>query len=99
MIEELSESSISIHPISKHITYESNSNIEFLDKYFKYLKSIQFYLPENQEIIKIELLSELSKILGGEKEKIRVNILYDPVYSGAVDILLDIDSYYKLLNY
>jgi len=99
MIEQLSKSVISIHPISKHITYESNNNIEFLDEYFKYLKSVQFYLPENQEKIKIELLSEFSKILGGDKEKIRVNILYDPVYLGAIDILLDIDSYYKLLNY
>ena len=47
-------------------------------------------------IVTSKLLSEFSKILGGDKEKIRVNILYDPVYLGAIDILLDIDSYYKL---
>ena len=97
----LSLTNISINPISKHITYNNSksSNINIFDGYFDYLKSIQFYLPENQDEIENGLLAEISKVLGGEEEKIKVNLYNDEVYEIAVDLLLDLNSYYKILNY
>ena len=95
-----SEINISINPISKNIsTNKGNSSImSDLNAYFKAYKKMQIYLPENRRMIYNGLLREFSRLVYGEKERIRVGLFVDEVYNRAVDIIIS-DEYYENFGY
>ena len=55
-------------------------------------------MSENQKWIKNGLLRELSLVVYGEKEKIRVSLYEDDVYNTAVNKLLNLKEYYSILG-
>ena len=70
-----------------------------IDTYFKQLKSVQFSLPENQRLIKNGLARELSRVVSGEKERIRASLGIDLEYPKAVEIIKDLKEYYTILDF
>ena len=96
---KIKNSTISINPHSRNIS-ESSENL-FLDEveeYFKQLKDLQFSLPENQRWIKNGLLREMSRIISGEKERIKVSLYEDDDYNRAVDLILNLKEYDSILE-
>ena len=49
--------------------------------------------------IKNGLLREMSRILAGEKERIRVSLFEDDEYNKAVKILTDLEEYDSILGF
>ena len=97
--KKIKSSSISINPYSKNIS-RSNENI-FLDdmeNYFEQVKLVQFSLPENQKWIKNGLLREMSRVISGEKERLRVSLYEDSDYNHAVELILDLQQYDSILG-
>jgi len=97
--EKISKSSISINKYSKNISMTKNSTIvSEAYKYFKQVKKVQFSMPENKKWIKNGLLREMSRILSGNKESIKVSLFEDDEYNKAVEILTDLKEYDSLLG-
>ncbi len=98
--KDLKNSPISINKYSKNISYGSKNSteIENIGSYYKQLKSIQFSLSENQRWIKNGLLREFSRVLIGEKERIKASLIEDNDYKRAKEVLLNIKEYYKILE-
>ena len=104
LYRRLNNSSISINKYSKNISIAKtvDKNISFLDdieSYFEQLKTVQFNLPENQRLIKNGLLRELSRVVGGEKDRISVSLDADLEYKRAVEIILNLKEYYTILEF
>lgn len=78
--------------------YNVEKLTEKLDKYYHKKRKGQFWDNENVKWIKNGLFREISLVAYGEKEKIRVSLLNDNVYQEAVDLLLDLNRYYDLLE-
>ena len=94
------KSSISINKFSKNISEINNASIlNEIENYFKQIKSMQFSLPENRKWIKNGLLREMSRIISGEKERIRVSLFEDEEYNKAVSILLNLEEYDSKLGF
>ena len=98
------KSPISINKFSKNISYynSKNKSDDFLgniEEYYTQLKSIQFSLPENQRFIKNGLARELSRVISGEKERIRVSLDEDKEYIQAKKIILNLKEYYSILEF
>ena len=94
------KSSISINKYSKNISRTNNATVlNEIEDYFSQLKNMQFSLPENRKWIKNGLLREISRIVGGEKERIRVSLFADEEYNRAVDILLNLKEYDSILGF
>ena len=92
---------VSINKYSRNITYNNkseHSTIKELEKYFEQLKLVQFSLEENQKWIKNGLLREFSRVIYGEKERIKAGLKEDFDYKKAKDLLLNKKKYYKVLN-
>ena len=69
-----------------------------LDKYYKKERKKQYYKKENLRWIKNGLLRELSRVVSGEKERIKVSLYEDNVYINASKVLLDLNQYYDILT-
>ena len=100
----LSSSPISVNRYSKNISTGNlnNNKINFLtdiSDHFNQLKTIQFSLPENQIMIKNGIKRELSRVLSGEKERIKASLEVDEEYIKATEILLDLSKYFSILEF
>ena len=80
----------------KHQGVESLTH--HLDDYFTYQRNKQFRDLENIKWIKNGLLREMSRVVGGEKDRIRVSLFEDSDYKLAVSILKDLNKYYDILT-
>ena len=69
-----------------------------LDDYYIDQKNKQFRDIENMKWIKNGLLREMSRVVGGEKDRIRVSLFEDSDYKLAVSILKDLNKYYDILT-
>ena len=104
LYNNLLKSSISINKYSKNIS-KSNINIKNInfineiDEYFNQLKSIQFSLPENERLIKNGLRREISRVVSGEKERIKASLQIDLEYLRAIEIILNLKEYYTILEF
>ena len=69
-----------------------------LQEYYDGEKKNQFYHLDNKRWVKNGLEREMSMILGGKKEQIRVSLFEDSDYIKAVEILKDSNKYYDILS-
>ena len=69
-----------------------------VDEYYNKKRAGQYWDSKNIKWIKNGLLREMSLVVSGKGEKIRVSLFEDNVYQEAVDILLDSNRYYDLLE-
>jgi len=69
-----------------------------IDSYYQYERNRQFDASNNRKWIKNGLLREISRIVGGEKSRIKAGLQVDSGYDKAVEILLDQNQYYDLLT-
>ena len=71
---------------------------DHLDSYYSKRRAKQFWEPQNLKWIKNGLLREMSLVVSGNKEKIRVSLHEDNVYNAAKEILLDLNRYYDIFQ-
>ena len=69
-----------------------------VDEYYNKKRAGQYWDSKNIKWIKNGLHREMSLVVSGKGEKIRVSLFEDNVYQEAVDILLDSNRYYDLLE-
>ena len=69
-----------------------------VDEYYNKKRAGQYWDSKNIKWIKNGLLREISLVVSGKGKKIRVSLFEDNVYQEAVDILLDSNRYYDLLE-
>ena len=103
-LEKMKKTPISINKYSKNIYSNQNGSIDLIDEdmmssYFEQIKKVQFSLDENQRWIKNGLEREISKVLGGEKERIRASLNEDMEYKKAVELILNLKKYYTILDF
>ena len=103
-LEKMKKPPISINQYSKNIYSNQNGNIDPVDEdmmsnYFEQIKKVQFSLDENQRWIKNGLEREISKVLGGEKERIRASLNEDMEYKKAIELILNLKEYYTILDF
>jgi len=103
-LEKMKKSPISINRYSKNIYSNKKGSKDLIDEdmmnnYFEQIKKVQFLLDENQLWIKNGLEREISKVLGGEKERIRASLNEDIEYKKAVELILDLKEYYTILDF
>ena len=103
-VDKMKQSPISINRFSKNIYFKESVNKSFIIKdsnmnYFDEIKKVQFLLEENQKWIKNGLERELSKVIAGEKERIKASLNEDKEYKKAVDLILSLKEYYTILEF
>ena len=103
-LEKMKNSPISINQYSRNIYFNKSNSKDIIDNdmmnnYFEEIKKVQFSLDENQRWIKNGLERELSKVLGGEKERIKASLNEDIEYKKAVELILDLKEYYTILDF
>jgi carboxyl-terminal processing protease len=103
-LEKMKKSPISINQYSKNIYFKETGSEDFINtdvisNYFEEIKKVQFSLDENQRWIKNGLERELSKVLVGEKGRIRASLNEDREYEKAVELILDLKEYYIILDF
>ena len=69
-----------------------------VDEYYNKERAGQYWDSKNIKWIKNGLLREMSLVVSGKRKKIQVSLFEDNVYQEAVDILLDLNRYYDLLE-
>jgi len=69
-----------------------------IDSYYHYERNRQFDDSNNRKWIENGLLREISRIVEGEKSRIKAGLQVDSGYHRAVEILLDQNQYYDLLT-
>ena len=72
--------------------------IDNLNKYYKKEKKYQFYNPSNLPWIINGLEREMSMVIAGKQEQMRVSLYVDSDYLKAVEILKDANKYYDILS-
>ena len=103
-LDKVSMSPISINKFSRNIYFkdfsimEQNNTIP-VENYFNEIKKVQFSLEENQRWIKNGLEREISKVIGGEKERIKASLNEDLEYRKAVNLILNLKDYYSILEF
>ena len=103
-LDKVNMSPISINKFSKNIYFkdsynnEQNSTIP-VENYFNEIKKVQFSLEENQKWIKNGLEREISKVIGGEKERIKASLNEDLEYRKAINLILNLKDYYSILEF
>ena len=100
----MKNSPISINQYSRNIYFNKLNSKDIVDNdmmnnYFEEIKKVQFSLDENQRWIKNGLERELSKVLGGEKERIKASLNEDIEYKKAVELILNLKEYYNILDF
>ena len=103
-LEKIKKSPISINQYSKNIYFKESGSKDFINtdmisNYFEEIKKVQFSLDENQRWIKNGLEREISKVLVGEKGRIRASLNEDREYKKAVELILDLKEYYIILDF
>ena len=103
-VDKMKQSPISINRFSKNIYFKESVNKSFITKdsnmnYFDEIKKVQFLLEENQKWIKNGLERELSKVIAGEKERIKASLNEDKEYKKAVSLILSLKEYYTILEF
>ena len=103
-VDKMKQSPISINRFSKNIYFKESVNKSFITKdsnmnYFDEIKKVQFLLEENQKWIKNGLERELSKVIAGEKERIKASLNEDNEYKKAVSLILSLKEYYTILEF
>ena len=103
-VDKMKQSPISINRFSKNIYFKESVNKSFIIKdsnmnYFDEIKKVQFLLEENQKWIKNGLEREISKVIAGEKERIKASLNEDKEYKKAVDLILSLKEYYEILEF
>ena len=103
-VDKMKQSPISINRFSKNIYFKESVNKSFITKdsnmnYFDEIKKVQFLLEENQKWIKNGLEREISKVIAGEKERIKASLNEDKEYKKAVDLILSLKEYYEILEF
>ena len=103
-VDKMKQSPISINRFSKNIYFKESVNKSFITKdsnmnYFDEIKKVQFLLEENQKWIKNGLERELSKVIAGEKERIKASLNEDNEYKKAVSLILSLKEYYNILEF
>lgn len=103
-VDKMKQSPISINRFSKNIYFKESVNKSFITKdsnmnYFDEIKKVQFLLEENQKWIKNGLERELSKVIAGEKERIKASLNEDKEYKKAVSLILSLKEYYAILEF
>ena len=103
-LDKVNTSPISINEFSRNIYFKDSSSIEQnntipVKNYFNEIKKVQFSLEENQKWIKNGLEREISKVIGGEKERIKASLNEDLEYRKAVDLILNLKDYYSILEF
>ena len=103
-VDKMKQSPISINRFSKNIYFKESVNKSFITKdsnmnYFDEIKKVQFLLEENQKWIKNGLERELSKVIAGEKERIKASLNEDKEYKKAVSLILSLKEYYNILEF
>jgi len=99
--KKIKNSDISINKYSRNISYTISQELLILkefENYFNQLKLVQFSLDENRKWIKNGLLREFSRVIYGEKERIKAGLKEDADYKKAKKLLLNKNKYYKILN-
>ncbi|MDP6569996.1 MAG: S41 family peptidase [Candidatus Marinimicrobia bacterium] len=71
---------------------------EKVKDYYTAERKGQYWDNKNIKWIKNGLQREMSLVVSGEKEKIKVSLIEDNVYIEAAEILLDVNRYYDLLE-
>ena len=103
-LDKVNMSPISINKFSRNIYFkdsynnEQNSTIP-VENYFNEIKKVQFSLEENQKWIKNGLEREISKVIGGEKERIKASLNEDLEYRKAINLILNLKDYYSILEF
>ncbi|MBC8311392.1 MAG: S41 family peptidase [Candidatus Marinimicrobia bacterium] len=69
-----------------------------IDNYYRKERNRQFGDADNRKWIENGLLREMSRIVSGEKSRIKSGLEVDSGYHKAVEILLDQNKYYDLLT-
>ena len=69
-----------------------------LDSYYQKERNRQFADSSNRKWIRNGLLREMSRIIAGERSRIKAGLRVDTGYHKAVEILLDQNQYYDLLT-
>ena len=72
--------------------------INNLNKYYEMEKRNQFYNPLNYRWIVNGLQREMSMVVEGKKEQMKVSLYEDNDYLKAVEILKDANKYYDILS-
>ena len=70
-----------------------------IDAYIETVKKQEFYKDENQLLIKNGLLREFCRVFFNERKRIEVGLINDVEYNKAIDIINDLDEYYRILGY
>ena len=97
--DDLLDNLISINPNSKNISKTKPSKLtKGIDAYIETVKKQEFYKDENQLLIKNGLLREFSRLISGEKERIKVSLFNDKEYLKALEII-NSNIYYEILGY
>ena len=103
-LDKVNMSPISINKFSRNIYFKDSSIMEQnntipVENYFNEIKKVQFSLEENQRWIKNGLEREISKVIGGEKERIKASLNEDLEYRKAVNLILNLKDYYSILEF
>ena len=103
-LDKVNMSPISINKFSRNIYFKDSYNNEQnttipVENYFNEIKKVQFSLEENQKWIKNGLEREISKVIGGEKERIKASLNEDLEYRKAINLILNLKDYYSILEF
>ena len=103
-LDKVNMSPISINKFSRNIYFKDSSIMEQnntipVENYFNEIKKVQFSLEENQRWIKNGLEREISKVIGGEKERIKASLNEDLEYRKAINLILNLKDYYSILEF
>ena len=78
---------------------EAQRLVNRMERFYKKKKSNQFKDNNNKNWLINGLEKEFSRILINEKARIGASLKNDSTYKEAVELLLDLNSYYSLLGY
>ena len=103
-LDKVNMSPITINKFSRNIYFKDSSsnqqnNTIPVENYFNEIKKVQFSLEDNQRWIKNGLEREISKVIGGEKERIKASLNEDLEYRKAIDLILNLKDYYSILEF
>ena len=87
--------------IDRLFFWKNNSRSKLTNAIYRYYKKereSQFDNIQNQKWIRNGLLREISRIIGGEKARIKAGLEVDRVYHKSLEIIMDQNKYYDILK-
>jgi carboxyl-terminal processing protease len=97
-ILEKNEKSIFNGIIHKLMFWKKHTLTGNLDRMYKNIKENPFNSKNNLKWIKNGLLRELSRVIGGNPDRVKASLKNDIVYHKSVEVLLDSVVYKKILS-